>query len=233
MIFLAYLVASIASFTCAQKFEIAANLYKQGQFEQAYAILHAVDPKSSTVWYNMGNCAYKNNELYRARTCWLCAEVRAVGDVRQYTEYNLHVVEKKLNIDRKETFFKKIQNFYRSIDLMIIQIIFLIFWFSLLFFIKKYKHGTKYRSLFLGLLLFLVILGSAGLGLKYHSINQRRGIIMKQHVSLFAGPDEQFHILGSLEGGSEVIVHEQRPSWFKISTDQISGWVMQDSIVVP
>ena len=226
------LITSAISYATTQKFERAATLYNQKQFDQAYTVLQDMKPKSSTVWYNMGNCAYKKNELDHAIACWRCAHATAYPAARDTIEYNIDVVEKKLNKNTQESFLKKIFDFYRSIALIIFQLFFLVSWFSLLLFIKKYKHGTKYRSLLLGLLLFVTMVSGIALGFKYHTINQHRGIVMRHNVSLFAGPDEQYHVLGSLDGVSEVVVHEQRPSWCKVSTEQGSGWVVQDSIVV-
>lgn len=216
----------------AQKMQDAVLLYKQKQFEQAYTTLNEINPKSATVWYNMGNCAYKKDEHDYALACWRCAHANAQGSLKNFIEYNIAVAQTKLNKKSEESFLEKILVLYRSIPLIIFQLIFLISWFLLLAFIKKNKHGTKYRSLFFGLLLCVTIITGIGLVFKYRTINQRRGIVMKHTVSLFAGPDEQYHVLGSLNVASEVIVHEQRPSWCKVSTGHGSGWVVQDSIVV-
>lgn len=221
------LCADIAS---VEKFRAATALYNQKQFDQAYVLLQEINPKSEAVWYNMGNCAYKKNDYEHALSCWRCAGSNASRLENVY--YNIDVVEKKLNRTKQESFWNKMYNFYYSMPLIIFQFFFLLPWFLLLLFIKKYKHGTKYRSLFFGVLLFVTMISGIALGFKYHIIKQRKGIVMKPQVSLYAGPDEQFHVLGCLEGASEVIVHEQRPSWCKISTEHGSGWVVRDSIVV-
>lgn len=213
------------------KFEQAINLYNHKQFDQAYVAFMDIQSKCSAVWYNVGNCAYKKNEYDHALACWRCAHALAPDSFKDAIEYNIDVVEEKLNKNKEESFLTKIFMIYRSIPLILFQLIFLLSWFLLLLFIKKYNHGTKYTSLF-GLLLFVTMISGIALGFKYHNINQRRGIVMKQHVSLFAGPNEQYHVLGTLDGISEVIVYEQRPPWCKVSTEHGSGWVAQDSIVV-
>lgn len=216
----------------SEKFEMAATHYNQQQFDQAYTILKDLNPKNAPVLYNMGNCAYKKNEFDHALIWWRCAHATASAALKNTIEHNIGIVEKKLNKSAQKSSLKNILAFYRSIALIIFQLFFLISWFSLLLFIKKYKHGTKYTASFFALLLFVSILSGIALGFKYHILNQRRGIVMKHNVSLFAGPDEQYHVLGSLDSTSEVIVLEQRPSWYKVSTEQGSGWVARDSIVV-
>ena len=210
----------------------AAALYEQKEYDQASVLLRDIHPKNSVIWYNMGNCAYKKNEYEYALSYWRCAYASASSDVKKHIAYNIDVVEQKMGRSNQTSFVKNIYDAYRSIPLIIFQLFFLLPWFLLLLFIKRYKHGTKYKSLFFVSLLFMTIVSGVVLGFKYHIIKQRRGIVMKHQVSLFAGPDEQYHILGFLDGASEVVVHEQRPSWYKISYKQGSGWLMQDSIVV-
>jgi uncharacterized protein YgiM (DUF1202 family) len=162
----------------------------------------------------------------------LCAQLAGDSFVSSYAAHNQRIVAiktAKKNAEPEIGFFSAC---LRSIGLFWLQIFFLIAWFLLLFFIKKYKHGTKYKSLWLGLSLCLTIVTGVILGLKYHSNSQRRGIIMKQAVSLFAGPDEQYHVVGALEKGAQVFVHEQRSSWCKVSHATGSGWLAHDAIVV-
>ena len=173
-------VAVIAHAT--PKFEQAVNLYQQKQFDQAYVTFMDIQPKNYAVWYNMGNCAYKKNELDHALACWRCADAFACPQLEKNIKYNIDVVEEKLNKHKEESFLAKIFIFYRSIPLILYQLFFLVSWFLLLLFIKKYNHGTKYTSSLFGLLLFVTVISGLALGFKYHSINQRRGIVMKHHV---------------------------------------------------
>lgn len=210
----------------------ARDLYAQKDYDTAYAILNSMHPKSAAIWYDLGNCAYKRNEHERALAYWRCAHEFASNNLKENILYNVDMIEKKMNRVDQASFFKRFCDAFGSIPLIVLQLLFLFPWFLLLLFIKRYKRGTRYRSLFFVLLLFMTILSGIALGFKYHIIKQRRGIIMKPHVPLFAGPDEQYYRISSLECATQVLVHEQRPLWCKISGEKNSGWVMQDSIVV-
>jgi len=214
------------------QFALSVSLYQQSKYEQAYTVLQAIDPKNYMVWYNLGNCAYKKGDLQEALAYFRCARLALRGSGSNRTNYNIEVVEKKLGKNLQKLFINKISYLFDQMPLLIVQLIFLLAWCLLFFFIKNRNHGKKYRSLFFVATLFIALVSGIALGFKYYSINQRRGIVMKPQVTLFAGPDEQYHALNSLDQASHVIINDQRDNWFKVMSESGSGWVMQDSIMV-
>lgn len=219
----------------AQEYELlqkAAAAYKEDTFDQAEKFLQQIEHKSSEVWYDLGNISYKKNEYDLALAYWRVALREGSSTIQQAAHFNIHFLKEKMNIESKESFFQKMKAVFYAVPLIMYQCIFLLCWLSLLFFIKNYKHGTRYTMLFCMLLLILTTVSGVMTGLKYHNDKRRIGIVMKQNSVLFAGPDEQYHALGHLERAMEVTIEEQRDSWYKISTVKESGWVMHDVIAV-
>lgn len=235
IIFLLCVINSIVIGSSQEKLDqlkSAEALYAQKEFDKATAVLRDMHPKNAIVLYNMGNCAYKKDEYEQALSYWQCAQVHAPSALKENIAYNIALVKNKLPSNTHTSFLKILYDWYYAIPLIVFQILFLLCWFLLLLFLKMYKNGTRYRSLSFGLLLIITIMSGIALGFKYHIIKQRRGIIMEHGVSLFAGPDEQYHVLGSLDKASQVTVYEERSSWCKISHEKEFGWVRKDSIVV-
>lgn len=214
------------------QFARAHVLYQQGNYKEASAILETINPKSYTVWFNLGICAYKQDQLALSLAYLRCARLASMDKRKDRIENAINFVEKKLGKPSQKLFIDKISALFDCMPLLIVQLIFILAWFLLFFFIKNRKHGKKYRSLFFVMTLFVAVASGIALGFKYHSIKQHRGIVMKPHVTLFAGPDEQYHVLATLDQASQLIIKDQRNDWFKVMSEHGSGWVMQDSIVV-
>ncbi len=62
--------------------------------------------------------------------------------------------------------------------------------------------------------------------------SRHKGVIMKNNVSLFAGPNEQYHALGIVPLACQVQVQESKDQWCKIKSDHGCGWVLANSITV-
>lgn len=215
----------------------AHKCYECKDFKQAHELYAAIGNKSAATWYNMGNCCFQLGNYVDAVACWHHAQRGASGAVVEDIAYNIDIAEQKLGLEKQDQsiwtrismHLKKRMN---GFSLLMLQILFLLTWFALFFFIKKRKRGKKYRSLIIGILLMINVFFVLGLTLKYYDALQQKGVVMKQQNQIFAGPNEQYHVVGTLPIASCVKIIEQRGSWCKIKYSQDAGWVKSETLTI-
>jgi uncharacterized protein YgiM (DUF1202 family) len=218
-----------------ESFLQANKAYEQKEYQQAFDLYASMANKGVSAWYNMGNSAYKLGNYAQAMACWHCAQRGATAAEIDSINANVEVVQQKMGIEKTTNSNSKLFNFINKtlslFSLLFLQLLFLLSWFLLFYFIKKNNHGTKYRTLMLVLLLTFNVFFIFALILKHNDL-QHKGVVMKENTSLFAGPNEQFHVLGTLPIASKVAIVESQNKWCKIKHSQGCGWILSDSIAV-
>lgn len=206
-----------------EHFLLGNQLYNQKLYADALAEYDKIQIKGSSVWHNMGNCAYYLQEYAQAYAYWLSA---------------LHTVasrsNKKMlinNISLLQTYGMPTLyvSFWEKVPLFWMQIAFLIFWYVLLSYIWIKSLSVRRKMIFfcIGIVLFLSVL----LMTQYiESIFY--GVIKTHEVSLYAGPNELFHKRGPVPYGSAVRVKQHMKQWSKIQINQQSGWVKTDELIM-
>lgn len=232
VVFLMMIAGSACGQTAQEIFLRANKCYDEKDFAQAYDLYQSLEHKDVVVLYNIGNCNYKLGNFVGALASWHQAMRNANPALLSLIHHNISVVQKQLGAENQMHFVDHIEKKVMNISLLWLQLLFLFFWFALFFFIKKYKRDTKYKIFFSVLLLFCVISSGFILMVKYHSLTRRKGIVMESNVSIFAGPDDQYHVLASLPQASCVNVTSQREKWCKIKHNDVAGWVMKDTLTV-
>jgi len=218
--------------TAQEIFLQANNYYDEKEFSQAVATYQKLETKDAGILYNLGNSYYMLEDYTNALVSWRQAECQAPSKMLASIEHNIAAAEEKLGITNTKSYKEIFWRVLASLSMMWLQILFLFSWFALFLFIKKYNCGTKYIRFSLTLLLVLMVSCGTILIMKYHSLAQHKGIVMKSNVSLFAGPDEQYHVLSPVDQASCVNIIEQRNAWYKIKYKNSTGWVTKDSLMV-
>ncbi|MDR3551032.1 MAG: tetratricopeptide repeat protein [Candidatus Babeliales bacterium] len=232
MMLLAACATSLIAQTAQEVFLQANQLYDEKQFESACAAYESVEPKDCSILYNIGNCYYKLGDYPQAIAHWHQAEKQAQDSLLSYIRSNIAVSQDVAGISKSQRNSAAVFHLMGDISLIWFQLLFLFLLFALFFFIKNNNHGKKYRMFIRILLLIATVSSGIMLVIKYQSLKQRRGIVMKSNVSILAGPDEQYHVLASLSAASCVEVIQERASWCKVRNNNITGWVVKDSLTV-
>lgn len=232
VLLLAICVMPAVAQTAQEVFLQANQLYDEKQFESACAAYQSLDPKDCSILYNMGNCYYKLGDHAQAIAHWHQAEKRAQDSLLSHIRSNIVVSLDVAGIPNAQRNSVLAFRLMGDIALIWFQLLFLFLLFALFFFIKNNNHGKKYRMFFGTLLLIATVSSGIILVIKYKSLKQRRGIVMKSNVSLLSGPDEQYHVLASLPAASCVDVIQERDSWCKVRNNSVIGWIVKDSLTV-
>lgn len=223
---------SLRAQTAQEIFLQANQLYDEKQFEAACAAYQSVEPKDSSILYNIGNCYYKLGDHAQAIAHWHQAQKQAQDSLLSYIRSNIEVSQDVAGISHAQRNSTQVFRLMSDISLIWFQLLFLFLLFAFFFFIKNNNHGKKYRMFFAILLLIATVSSGIILVIKYQSLKQRRGIVMKSNVSILAGPDEQYHILASVPQAACVEVIQERDSWCKVRNHTVTGWIVKDSLTV-
>jgi tetratricopeptide (TPR) repeat protein len=212
----------------------AHKLYEQQNVDQALKLYGSIEKKGSATWYNMGNCHYKLGNYLDALICWRRAERDVTWYELSAIHHNLDKIYKVLEIQSSHRFktslYRFAQRYLSLFSLYGWQLIFLFVWILLLFLVAPLVRNHKY--FILSVLCFITILFTGALYLKYEIDTTRYGIIMENDLIVYAGPDKEFHKLGSFARTREVTICEQQEKWLKVQDQGLVGWVPLEHVAI-
>ncbi len=225
----------------SEKFVKANQLYKEGHFTQA-AKLYQEELKngvSADLYYNLGNCYYKQNELGLAILNY--ERALKINPSLKDALHNLRLTESK-TIDKFEVqpdfFLKKIRN--RITDLltsnqwtMFAFLFFLLFLGLFLFFI--FANTKKSRKTFFIFSMVCFVLFSYGLieasTQKKRFLEHKEAIILQGAVVVKSSPGEAAKDIFELHEGTKVEVKSELDSWVEvILSNGAVGWIKDKTI---
>ncbi len=217
-----------STFVCASNQEFfleAQELYEHKEYGKALEAYYAITNKGSPTWYNMGNCAYHMERYDDACVYWLRARKGATQEQLQNIKNNVHMLSDKVGttID-----MQAIESPLCYVPLVGLQIIFFILWI-LFFWITTRRHRRKKEILFL--LSIAIIISGYLLVVKYRINNRTYAMVQKDQVAFFAGPDANYHSIGSLQRYDMVTICKQVDSWCKINHHDRTGWIPTQELV--
>ena len=239
-----YLFLFISQVFFAQgRFESANALYQKGQYKEAAQVYENIIKEdklhSAEVYFNLGNCYYKLNQVAPSIYNYEKALVLKPNDPE--TLNNLKFA-KKLTIDEikevpKVGFAKLIQNFTSIFDYNVWAKISVALGFVfLLSFIGYYFSSATIakRIYFVGMFIILVAFAlsiSAGMSEKSHFENDRVAIVFSELSQVRHEPQKSSNGIILLHEGAKVYVLESVAGWKKIElTDGTQGWIDSSTI---
>lgn len=199
--------------------------YTQGNWKQASALYEAIEPKNSAVWYNLGNSYYQQQRCADALACWKHAQRGASYSQLADIEKNIACLSKQTGACcNQNTWYARMRSVIPSP--WIIQLLFLFFWYLLcaLILVRR-RIVVRYFSVVCGATALISGLLGILLLIQYRDCHMNSGIIVDTMVPVCAGPHTQYHVLATLNEMDEVIIHAQRPGWYKIGTQNVQGWI--------
>ncbi len=229
------LLASSIIFAGSQEeiFLRANKLYKEQNYKQALELYQSMNAKGTAVWENIGSCFYALGEYTHALIAFKRAEKSVLSAHCLAIHKKIDVVQDALDQSVKQNWWNYFYNYIRcvtsGISLLFIQLLFLLVWFS--FCLSVYYRALNKKYIFLSLIFgsSVIIIGLIMI-IQYKKHFTLIGIVVPQTITLFTGPDDNFHQLGTLNTAQEVVIQDERPNWYKINYNQLTGWVHADAI---
>lgn len=228
-----------------ENFAKANDLYKKGDYQQAAAlyenILKGDQVVASELYFNLGNCYYKLNEV--APSIFNYEMALLVDPLNQAAANNLKIAQ-KLTLDRIEPLPKSLGD---RIDASllgklhfehwgILSIVFSIL-ASLLFILFYFADiSTRKRLYFIGACLSTLLLGTSLL-ISFQQYNKttqtKTAIVYTQEVSVKNGPTADSEVIFTLHEGTKVQLLDTVDDWKKIKlVDGKTGWLKSKTIKI-
>lgn len=203
--------------------------YEQGNYDQALLLYQSLHFKGPAVWFNMGNCAHELGNDLDALVYWRKAE-RYATKWRTCDEARRNIALCGMGKDTQNLFGWSIHKIFLLTPLLMIQLTFLVCWIIFLMVIRILFRRRRYVII---VMLSILIVLCANLVLLKYFVDQRvHGIIIHPHVSLYAGPQSDYHVIGFVDEACDVSVHDRKDQWVKIKYKNMRGWIQEDMIAV-
>lgn len=239
-----YLFLFISQVFFAQgRFEAGNVLYQKGQYKEAAQVYENIIKEdklhSAELYFNLGNCYYKLNQVAPSIYNYEKALVLKPNDPE--TLNNLKFA-KKLTIDEikevpKVGFAKLIQNFTSIFDYNTWAKISIAIGFVFLLSFIGYYFSTatlSKRIYFVGMFVLLIAFAlsiSAGMSEKSHFDNDRVAIVFSELSEVRSEPQKAGNAIILLHEGAKVYVLETVGGWKKVElTDGTQGWLDSSTI---
>lgn len=238
-----YIVLFLTQFSWSQEaFEKGNNLYQKGQYQEAISVYEAIlksGQESAEVYFNLGNCYYKLNQVAPAVYNFEKALQLSPNDTE--IQNNLAFAQ-KMTIDEiqevpKVGFSKIISDFTSSFHYdtwawiaIAMAILFLIGFVAYYF---SYNTTLK-RIFFSGMIAFLLVLVIsifAGFFEKNRIANEKPAIVFADTLNVKSEPNLASQNAFVLHAGTKVIILEDLSNFYKIQlSDLKEGWVEKSAI---
>lgn len=236
---------SIFAFDGKELFNKATGLYNAGQFEQACKIYNDLLDSGytqSTIYYNLGNTYYRLNKIPQAILNYERAKL--LDPLNDDINFNLKLANLKI-VDKFEPlpklffieWYEELLNLansdtwaYTAIALIWITLlfVFLTFWFSFQFSVKKSLFMTAVITLIIGVFtMFMTFRVSIKEELKNHAV------IFVPSVYVKSSPDNNATDLFILHEGTKVQLLESINDWYEVKIQNGNvGWIQKNNFEV-
>jgi tetratricopeptide (TPR) repeat protein len=213
--------------TIQEKFLQANAAYHEGKFAQALALYDSIQPKGTAVNYNIGNCYFRLGDYAHAVLFWMRAQKNASWRDFSVLDKEIGRAYALLSIPRERSLFAKTVLFVMRISslcsLLVWQLLFLICWIALCWYVPLLYKNKRY--ILLGL--WLIVAVSLGVLLYAKHYSQRPyALVTKDSISVHAGPGLDFASVTEAKILDTVHIVEQRDGWYKVYIRRCGyGWV--------
>ena len=226
---------SLYSFAEEDLFNHANNLYVNENYTEAIRIYESILAKeleSDAVYYNMGNCYYKNKDWANAIWCYekSLKLKKNKETIQNLTLVNLKIVDK---IEPIPELFYKIwwKNIIQLLNPRNWQIlaIFSVWMVLILWILNNYRiiHTQKTNKILLSIALVLLCITHASLS---NSTKKQEGIIFSSAVVVYSAPTDNSTDLFLIHAGLKVQIIDEIGEWINIRiTNGNSGWIKNNS----
>ncbi|MFN3550233.1 MAG: tetratricopeptide repeat protein [Endomicrobiia bacterium] len=183
---------------------------------------------SFEIFYNLGNCYYRQNRLGLARYYYELA--KKVNYHNPDVNYNLNFIKKITNNTLEDGVLDSIINILSFKELLILTFVFNFMFFSSLIFGNFINMSVLKWIKRISLAFFVTFLFSSLV--RYTKETQNIGIVVET-TSLFSAPEENEFVKSvGLSESKKVVILSEKDNYFAvyIPQDKIQGWVKKDKV---
>jgi len=241
IIFSLFLISNTYSINIQELTDSALNCYKNGEYEQAiniYNNLYDSGYSSSELFYNLGNCYFKTNDI--ANSIYFYEKAKNLAPNDKDIVHNLKIansrIKNKVEILPQPFYlvlFETISNIMTSNSWAICGIICFILTLLLIFiFLFSNKSLIKKFCFYIAVFTLIFSLYSI-ITSKYiaeNIVNSNFGIVFSS-VMVKSSPNEEGTNLFEIDKGLKVEIKDSLNSWKQIKlSDGKEGWIVGDGV---
>ncbi len=217
-------------------FKKGCTLYEEGNYLQSISTYQSIIKKgikNSTIYYNLGNAYFKNEQLGEALVFY--ERAFRLSPRNEDIRFNLTFARLQASGKKTQGIFKKFfSNIYHFLSINELTLITSFFYFSLCVLIAIYIFKKKSPLLWLILPAgFLIIFNGLWLGVKiYKEKITTSAIVVSPCGEVHNGPSDDYSIGFTLPEGEKVIVLQEKGSWYAVGVKEkgLKGWIRKESI---
>lgn len=237
-------VSAVEKAEATMMWQQANEAYTKGNYVEALAIYNRLEKEvgiSASLYYNIGNCYFKENRLGKAIIYFNRAQ--RLDPSNEDISHNLAVANALTSskINEVPKFFlyswlEKAANIMSSDSWAQVSIIFLAVLLSMLIaFLLSRKSNRRKITFSIGIAALVITL-LAGMASTYQrnvQLSDEQGVIMNNAVAVKSSPDDSGKDIFVLNEGVKVEIKEQVGKWSKITiASGDTGWVITSNIEI-
>lgn len=205
--------------------------FEQNDYQKAVELYQSIENKDATIWFNIGQCYYAQEQFFDALLSFKKAQKTSYGFRYLTIEEHIKKVEAHLQLLKSQStisiIFSAVKKYCLVVPPIVWQVIFIFLWYLILALLwLSYKIFDKS---FVALLFCLMISGG-GLTVFYTTMHSRQAIAKYSDVALYAGTDERFFKKAVIALGEPVIIEKSDNNWHKVTCSAGTGWLDSDKI---
>jgi len=223
-------------------FDRANRHYETGDFSAARTLYQSLVNQgcvNDRVFYNLGNCWFKENDLGRAITNYLRAERLSPRDTDIQANLQLARTLVKQKIESEPPGFANalFSRLHRNMTLTEISVLTLLLYLMTvaLFLLSKMVMHRRQRRKFLRLAIVCLVLwgiASISLGERIYDLEFRvRAVAVGSEIIARNGPGEHFTEVYTQQPGYEMIIKRQQSDWIEaVLPNGYTGWAPKSAV---
>lgn len=210
-------------------FSHAQKLYHQKQYNEALDAYNSMEKKDAATWFNMGNCAYLLAQYGNARLFWRRAERLGTSwQLLNESAQHLRMLDAQEDTDNPESWIAFMHRVMKLVPVLPLQIGFILLWILLFLALAGIGRFRAMRGIFsLGVMVLAIMVI-----IRYTATSREQGVVIEKEAILFAGPDDSFHAIATLNNAQEVCINDIKDHWCKVVCERNVGWVKRESIAI-
>jgi tetratricopeptide (TPR) repeat protein len=216
----------ITSAQDAENFVKGNHFFTTGRYELACDAYQKIENKGFAAQYNLG-LSYLHQDK-RGQAILACKRAEKHANFKELTQlYELFdCMHRQIDPDYVPTWYDLLAIFVKkcilSISMLLLQIV-LLFTIVVLM-ICWYRRWLKINKRFLCMAFFSILLLTAS-RYKTDMLEQQIGIVTKNLIPVFAGPDDSFYKKAELHESDAVTIIGSQSRYYQVQVQQVVGWI--------
>jgi tetratricopeptide (TPR) repeat protein len=229
-----FLLQSTAIFAAQDDGDFARgnHFFSTGRYTQACDAYQKIENKGFAVLYNLGLSYLNQGKLSHAILYSKRAEKQAsFKELTQLYEF-FDCMHRQVDPDYVPGWYEQLAIFLKkcilSISMLLIQLILFIALILLIICWYKRWYPMNLKALICGVLFYILLISIWCY--KTNMMQQRVGIVTKNLIYVFAGPDESFYKKAELHEADEVDIVNSQQGYYQVKAKQTIGWIHDNDI---